>query len=358
MRVIIAGGGTGGHLYPGIALAQTFQHRQEARILFIGTAQGMEAKLLPEKGFAFAAISAKGFVGKGLSARLKSLFLVPVGLMQSISILRSFSPHLVIGIGGYAAGPVLLAAVLLKIKRVILEPNLVPGLANKLVAPWVDLAVIAFDESRAYLKSKRFLRAGVPVRPEIVQAGTLQKRPASNGMQTLLVLGGSQGAHSINRAMVAALPHLKKRLLRIVHQTGQRDSAEVRAAYAQAGVPARVEPFIQDMASVYAEADLIVSRAGAGTLAELGAVGKPSILIPYPLATGHQEKNGAAFVAAGASEMILDRDLNGERLAERMIFLLSDPSRLSEMAEAARRQGHPHSAEEIAEACFELVGRN
>jgi len=360
MKVVIAGGGTGGHLYPGIALAQTFQKREsDTRILFVGTAQGMEAKLLPEKGFSFAAISAKGFVGKGMMGRVKSLFLVPVGLFQSISILRDFSPQLVIGIGGYAAGPVLLAAVLLKIKRVILEPNLVPGLANKLIAPWVDLAVIAFEETRAFLKAKRFLRAGVPVRPEIVQAGgrgVLQYAPK----KTILILGGSQGAQSINRAMAAALSHLaeEKGSLQIIHQTGKRDWEEVKGAYARAGFSARVEPFIHDMAAVYAAADLVISRAGAGTLSELGAVGKPSILIPYPLATGHQEKNAAAFVSAGAAEMILDRDLDGRRLAERIAFLLSDPKRLSEMAEAARRQGHPRSAEEIVEACFKLVVRN
>lgn len=357
MRVLIAGGGTGGHHYPGIALAQTFQKTElNARILFVGTAQGMEAKLLPEKGFSFAAISAKGFVGKGVTGRIKSLFLVPVGLMQSISILRDFSPQLVIGIGGYAAGPVLLAAVLLKIKRVILEPNLVPGLANKLVAPWVDLAVIAFEESRAYMKAKRFLRAGVPVRPEIVHA----KSTTRPDKKTLLVLGGSQGAQSINRAMVAALPHLEKMKssLQIVHQTGKRDWEEVQAAYERSGLSARVEPFIHDMAAVYGAADLVVSRAGAGTLSELGAVGKPSILVPYPLATGHQEKNAAAFVSAGASEMILDRDLDGRKLAERITSLLSDPKRLSEMSEAARRQGHPRSAEEIVEACYQLVGNN
>ncbi|MCG3111459.1 MAG: undecaprenyldiphospho-muramoylpentapeptide beta-N-acetylglucosaminyltransferase [Candidatus Manganitrophus sp. SB1] len=355
MRVVIAGGGTGGHLYPGIALAQTFQKiESNAKVLFVGTAQGMEAKLLPEKGFLFAAISAKGFVGKGITGRLKSLFLVPVGLIQSISILRDFSPQLVIGIGGYAAGPVLLAAVLLKIKRVILEPNLVPGLANKLVAPWVDLAVIAFEETRAYLRTNRFLRAGVPVRPEIVQS----KSTTRSDKKTLLILGGSQGAQSINRAMVAALPHLgqEKGSFQIIHQTGKRDWEEVKEAYERSGLSARVEPFIHDMAAVYSEADLVVSRAGAGTLSELGAVGKPSLLVPYPLATGHQEKNAAAFVSAGAAEMILDRDLDGRRLAERIVFLLSDPKRLSEMAGAARRQGHPHSAEEIVEACYQLVG--
>ncbi|MDC4224892.1 MAG: glycosyltransferase [Candidatus Manganitrophus sp.] len=172
---------------------------------------------------------------------------------------------------------------------------------------------------------------------------------APTDTKTLLILGGSQGAQSINRAMVAALPHLaqEKGSLQIIHQTGKRDWEAVKEAYERSGLSARVEPFIHDMAAVYAAADLIVSRAGAGTLSELGAVGKPSILIPYPLATGHQEKNAAAFVSAGAAEMILDRDLDGRRLAERIAFLLSDPKRLSEMAEAARRQGRPHRPKQL-----------
>ncbi len=365
-RIVIAGGGTGGHLYPGIALAQIFQQAVDNQVLFVGTAQGMEATLLPEKGFSFAAISAKGLIGKGGFARLKSLLLVPIGLVQSIRILRDFAPQLVIGIGGYAAGPVLLAAVLLRIKRMILEPNVVPGLANQLVAPWADLAVIAFDESREYLRTKRFLRAGVPVRPEIVQVGAiLRGRPEGGEAQkTLLILGGSQGAHSINRAMIEALPYLVETKdpigrshLRIIHQTGRHDFKEVEAAYAGARFSARVAPFIDDMAEVYAAADLVVGRAGAGTLAELGVVGKPSILIPFPAAAAHQEKNAAAFVREGAAEMILDRDLSGKGLAGRIVSLLSDPKRLSEMVSSARRQGHPRSAEEIVKACFELMGK-
>lgn len=357
IRVVIAGGGTGGHLYPGIALAQTFKMLGPAsQILFVGTAHGMEATLIPEKGFSFASIAAKGFVGKGLLARLNALRLVPVGLLQAIRILRSFSPHLVIGIGGYAAGPVLLAAALLRIKRIILEPNLVPGLANKLIAPYVHFVVIAFDESRAYLRARQFQLRGFPVRPEIVRAA--EKSRTKGAVRTLLVLGGSQGAHTINRAMVEALPLFgrEKGVFHIIHQTGKKDWEKVKEAYDRSGLSARVEPFIHDMADVYAVADLVISRAGAGTLSELAVVRKPSILIPFPFATGHQEKNAKAFVDSGAAEMILDRELTGAVLAERVGSLLSDPRRLAEMADAAGRRGHPRSAEEIAQACYELIG--
>jgi UDP-N-acetylglucosamine--N-acetylmuramyl-(pentapeptide) pyrophosphoryl-undecaprenol N-acetylglucosamine transferase len=355
--VVIAGGGTGGHLYPGIALAETFKRFQAgSRILFVGTAQGMEATLLPEKGFAFEAISAKGLIGKGAGAKLKSLLLVPVGVLQSLRILQRFAPQLVIGIGGYAAGPVLLAAVLLRMKRIIVEPNLVPGLANKLIAPYVDLAFIAFDESREYLRTKKTQTCGVPVRPEIAKAaGSSKMRDPER--RTLLILGGSQGARSVNRALVEAIPILEreKTVLSVIHQTGKRDWEEVKAAYGRSALTARVEPFIHDMAEVYAAADLVVSRAGAGTLSELAVAGKPSILIPYPLATAHQEKNAAAFTSTGAAEMILDRELNGPQLGERILSLLSEPARLNGMAEAARRRGHPQAAEEIVKACFELV---
>ena len=316
----------------------------------------MEATLLPEKGFSFEAISAKGLIGKGAAGQLKSLFLVPVGLAQSFRILRRFSPHLVIGIGGYSAGPVLLAAVLLRIKRIIVEPNLVPGLANKLIAPYVDLAFIAFDESREYLQTKKTRNCGVPVRPEIAKAAEAPKKSDPN-RRTVLILGGSQGAHSINRALMEAIPVLEKEknILSVVHQTGKKDWEAVKAAYGRSGLTARVEPFIHDMAEVYAAADLVISRAGAGTLSELAVAGKPSILVPYPLAAAHQEKNAAAFASTGAAEMILDRELNGTELGARILSLLSDLERLNGMAEAAKRRGHPQAAEEIVKACFELV---
>ncbi|HLG22127.1 MAG TPA: UDP-N-acetylglucosamine--N-acetylmuramyl-(pentapeptide) pyrophosphoryl-undecaprenol N-acetylglucosamine transferase, partial [Candidatus Manganitrophaceae bacterium] len=250
--------------------------------------------------------------------------------------------------------PLLLAAVLLGVKRVILEPNLVPGLANKLIAPMANLVVVAFDESRPYLRTKKVQRLGVPVRPEILQAA----RRASSHLKTLLVLGGSQGAHTINRAMVEALPILEKEkgALHIIHQTGKREWEEVKEAYSRQGLSARVEPFIHDMAGVYAAADLVVSRAGAGTLSELAAIGKPSLLIPFPYAKGHQEKNAAAFVSSGAAEMIPDRDLTGRLIAERVLALLFDATKLARMGEAAKERGRPRAAEEIVKACYALIG--
>ncbi|MFQ5579282.1 MAG: undecaprenyldiphospho-muramoylpentapeptide beta-N-acetylglucosaminyltransferase [Nitrospiria bacterium] len=362
MRVVIAGGGTGGHLYPGIALAETFKKlKEDMTVLFIGTAHGMGPKIISEKGFPFEVISAKGFVGKGWVSRIKSIGMIPLGLMQSVLILRRFSPQLVVGIGGYAAGPILLAAVLLRIKRVILEPNRVPGMANKLIAPYADLAFVAFDELRETLGTRVVRSLGVPVRPEITNAErqVSSSAPDAGGdTLVLLILGGSQGAHSINQAMIKALPllgKLKDRLF-IIHQTGNLDCDETRDVYAKTGFKSHVVPFVEDMAEAYAKADLVLSRAGAGTLSELAAIGLPSLLVPFPFAEGHQEKNAEAFAAAGASEMILDRQLSGIRLAERLELLFSDPNKLQEMGTAARRRGHPDSAEKIVRECFCLLG--
>jgi len=364
MKVVIAGGGTGGHLYPGLALAETFKKlKEDMAILFVGTAHGMGPRIISEKGYTFEIISAKGFVGKGWVSRIKSIGLIPLGLVQSMLILRRFSPQLVIGIGGYAAGPILLAAVLLRIKRVILEPNRVPGLANKLIAPYVDLAFVAFEELRETLGTKEVRTLGVPVRPEIVNAeGPVSPKAKASGKDALvlLILGGSQGAHSINRAMADALPllgKLKDRLF-IIHQTGKQDCEEIRAVYEKSGFSARVEPFIEDMGETYAKADLVLSRAGAGTLSELAAIGKASLLVPFPFAEGHQEKNAEAFTSAGAAEMILDKMLNGERLSGRVEALLLDSEKRKKMGEAARRRGHPDSAEKIVRECFCLVGES
>jgi len=361
MRVVIAGGGTGGHLYPGIALAVTFQKlRAEARILFIGTTQGIGEEPLLKRGYQVESISVKGFIGKGLSGRLSSILSVPAALLQSLRILKAFSPTLVIGIGGYAAGPVLLAAILLGLKRVILEPNVVPGLSNRLVAPFCHMVVTAFEASRKRLRTNKISRLGMPVRPEILGPNTLGNRRDTEaiseklGQRTLLILGGSQGAHSINRAMIAALPALKDEHLFVIHQTGKTDRATVEAAYAAARVPGRVMAFIEDMAGAYASADLVISRAGAGTLAELALVGKSSLLIPFPHAAGHQEENAKAFVSAGAALMLHDGELSGPVLAKSINALLADPVRRQKMEAAALTQGNAHAAEAIVEACLAL----
>ncbi len=361
MKVVIAGGGTGGHLYPGIALAQAFTQCDPAsKILFVGTATGMEAKLLPEAGFAFAAIPARGWVGKGMMDRLRAIMNVPLGFWKSVQILRRFLPHLVIGIGGYAAGPVILAACCLQHKRLLLEPNAVPGLANRLMAPYAHKVIIAFDATRAYLKGRNLVCCGTPVRPEIV-AVRREPRPTvvslqESGPLRLLVLGGSQGAHAINRAMMEAAPLLAEHRVVIVHQTGKKDEAIVREVYARHGISARVSAYIQDMAAAYGTSDLVISRAGAGTLSEMTAVGLPAILIPYPFAQGHQGKNAEALAAAEAAEVILEPDLTGPILARRIIALLNAPARRAEMREATARLGHPDSAQEIVRIAYQVVG--
>ncbi len=351
--VVIAAGGTGGHLYPGMTLARALRERDAAcHVVFIGTASGMEATLIPKNGFAFSAIRARAWVGKGIVARLAALFAAGVGGLQALGILRRLAPSVVVGIGGYASGPVLLAAILLRMKRVILEPNLVAGLANRKLAPFVDRVVIAFEAVRRDFRGDHVLCLGTPVREEVARAA---HAPRTTGPFTLLVLGGSQGAHAINRAMVEALAFLDPKTVRIIHQTGKSDAQTVRDAYAGRAFDARVMSYIDEMAQAYAEADLVVSRAGAGTLAELAAVGLPAIFIPYPHAEAHQEKNAAVFVAAAAAEVIHDRDVSGARLAEKITALLSDPIRRATMAEATRRLGHPHAARDIVQLCRDLA---
>ncbi|VAX26164.1 UDP-N-acetylglucosamine--N-acetylmuramyl-(pentapeptide) pyrophosphoryl-undecaprenol N-acetylglucosamine transferase [hydrothermal vent metagenome] len=355
MRIIIAGGGTGGHLYPGIALAETFVRLQnKTQILFIGTTQGIGTSPIPKKGFDLETVAATGFVGKGLSGKLKSLFSIPKGLGQSLGILKKFKPQLVIGIGGYVAVPVMLAATLLRIKRVILEPNVMPGLVNKITAPLSHLVITTFEASNQHLPRHKIKRLGIPVRPEILRAKDSQK---SKGTATLVILGGSQGAHSINQAMIEALPFLKKapQSFSIIHQTGKTDSEDVKTAYRKSGLEAKVSAFIDDMATTYSRADLIISRAGAGTLSEIAALGKAALMIPFPYAAGHQIENAKAFVEIGAAEMILDQDLSGEALAKAILALIVHPARLKKMEKAALQHGNVNAAEDIVKMCIGLI---
>jgi len=361
MNIVIAGGGTGGHLYPCLALANTFMKREaKTAILFIGTAAGIEARVVPSQGFQFKSISAQGFVGKPVLGKVRALLFVLSGMFQSISHLKKFSPDLVIGIGGYTAGPVMMATFFLRIKRVILEPNLIPGVMNKVLAPFVHLTVTAFEETKHFLRARNIACLGVPVRAGILGIGRGRKISAptekTRSSFTLLILGGSQGAHAINQALIHAMPFLEKTPITMLHQTGEKDWAEVTAAYAKHKINARVFKFIENMAEAYAASDFVISRAGAGTLSELAVVGLPSLLIPFPYAKGHQEKNAAPFVNAGAAEMILDKDLTGEKIAGRISAWVNDPHQLSAMAEAARGLGHPDAANEIVSACFLLVG--
>ncbi len=356
MRVMIAGGGTGGHVYPGIALAREFQ-RQAAgtEILFVGTEKGLEARLLPREGFRLSTIRIRGLVGKGWVGGLLALLRLPIACWDAARLLSRFKPDLVIGSGGYASGPVILMAWLKRRKRVILETNLMPGLTNRFLAPLADLVVLAWEGSKAYLSGRQIRLLGSPIRRELLKAP-----PVSSPKKTIVLLGGSQGAHALNIAMLEAVDHFGffKDEIEIIHQTGLEDYERVREAYGQKGIRARVEPFIQDMATVYQQATVLISRAGATTLAEITACGKPSILIPFPHAAGgHQELNARALEAAEAALVIRQEDLSGPFLAQLILDLLMDTERLERMSKASRQLGRRDAAEKIVEACLELVRR-
>jgi UDP-N-acetylglucosamine--N-acetylmuramyl-(pentapeptide) pyrophosphoryl-undecaprenol N-acetylglucosamine transferase len=358
LRVVIAGGGTGGHLYPGIAVARELLRRHpDAQVSFAGTAQGIEARVLPREGFALDVIRSGGLKGKSIGQRLRGAALVPVGLADAWRILSRRRPQVVIGVGGYSSGPVVLAAALRRIPTMVLEQNAVPGLTNRLLASVVGAAAVTFDSTRTFFGDKGFL-SGNPVRPEFLQEADPETTASAGAGVRVLVFGGSQGAHAINMAMTDAAPALaaSQPAPRVVHQTGERDCEAVRAAYQRAGLQADVEPFLYDMGRRLHGADLVVCRAGATTLAELTAAGKPSILIPLPTATDdHQRKNAEALVAEGAAELLLQRDVTGERLAGRILTLAADVSSRQRMAQAARRLARPDAARVIVDRALALA---
>ena len=353
MRIIFAGGGTGGHLFPGLAVAREFLRQDaETQILFVGTEQGIEFRVLPREGFKLETLKVKGMKGRGLRGVLDALYGVPASVLRSLTIIKQFRPDCIIGLGGYASGPFLLAARLKGIRCAIMEQNLRPGFTNKILARWVDRVFTAYSESARYFPGARVIESGNPVRWQ--KLPELRKRDKFS----LLVFGGSAGARRINFAVVDALKLLSDLTaqLFVTHQTGQLDFAAIKEAYAALTFEADVTPFIDQMDKAYAQADLVLCRAGATTAAELTAFGKAAILVPYPYAIyDHQRGNAQALQERGAAEMILDQELNGEMLAAKIRNYVSDRSRLQEMAEAARAMGRPEAAAKIVEECYALT---
>lgn len=344
MKLVIAGGGTGGHLFPGIAVAEEFLSRDPGnQVLFIGTARGIEARAVPAAGYRLEMISAAGIRGKGSFSKLKGGVLMLYGYAQSRKLLREFQPDMVLGVGGYASLPVVMAARGMQIPNFIHEQNAIPGMTNRLLARVTDRAFITLEESIRYFPEEKVLLTGNPLRQQILEMQKVGVRDSGSEEKPdsifhLLVFGGSQGAHAINTAMVAALPFLKERgvKLEITHQTGEKDCDEVAAAYRAAGVAARVTPFISDMASEYAKAHLIVCRAGATTIAEITACGKPCLFIPFPHAVDdHQRRNAEALLKKDACFMLLEQELNGEKLAGVITGMIDDPETLQRMGELA-----------------------
>src|SRR5215469_14711735 len=352
MRVLIAGGGTGGHVIPALAVARELKSRYNAEVLFVGTARGMENRLVPQAGFELALVKVGALKNVSLATRLRTLFDLPRAILQARKIIRQFRPDVVIGVGGYASGPAMAAAILGRISTLAFEPNLVPGFANRMVGRRVSAAAVHFEQTKKYFRNAKVV--GVPVRQEFFTVSS----PTQSYPPTLLVFGGSQGAHAINLAVTAAVPEVQGRLpgLRVIHQTGERDYNEVQAAYTRAGIAAEVSAFIDNMPQAFAGADLLVCRSGASTVAEVTAAGKPAIFIPFPRAADdHQRRNAEAIAEAGAAVLIPEAELTPEKLAQTVTELLSDPARLQTMAAKARQLGHPDAAAKVAEMVVQLL---
>jgi len=356
VRVLIAGGGTGGHVFPGVALAEEVVGRHPGNdAVFVGTARGLEATVVPAAGYPIELIQVKGIKGKGLASALGNLLLVPGALLRSIAILRKWRPDVVVGVGGYASGPVVLAAWLLRIPTAVQEQNATAGFTNRLLGHFVRTAFTAFPEAARYFPKRKVQQLGNPIRRGMLD--NFMRPTSPHDRPHVLVFGGSQGAHALNMRLVEALPHLSdlREKLTLTHQTGVRDREAVEKGYAAIGFAHDAREFITDMSAAYAAADLVVCRAGATTLAELTVCQKPSILVPFPFAAdNHQVVNARSLVEAGAAVMIEERDLTGELLAREIRAILLDPDRRKQMARAAGRLGAPQAAREIIDVCAEL----
>jgi UDP-N-acetylglucosamine--N-acetylmuramyl-(pentapeptide) pyrophosphoryl-undecaprenol N-acetylglucosamine transferase len=363
LRVVIAGGGTGGHLYPGIAVAREIASRVPAALIsFVGTARGIESRVVPREGFALDLIRTSGLKGKSILALGRGAALLPLGLADAWGVVSRRRPDLVIGVGGYSSGPLVLVAAVRGVPTMLLEQNAVPGLTNRLLAPFVRAAALTYESTQPFFGSKAFV-SGNPVRPEFLtglQSETEPDRDGEASSARVLVFGGSQGAHAINVAMVEAAEKLASRSphLRFTHQTGERDVEMVRAAYRQAGLAADVAAFFDDMGRRLGWADLIVCRAGATTLAEITAAGKAAILVPLPTATDdHQRRNAEALAAAGAADVLLQSGLTGCTLAERILALAADRGSRTRMSATALAMGRPGAARMIVDRALLLVKR-
>lgn len=351
MKVLIAAGGTGGHIYPGIAVAKEMLRRNgDSEILFVGTARGLEKRIVPENGFQLSLITSAGLKNVGILGKLKGIGVLPISFFEAARLLREFRPDVVVGAGGYVSGPVLLTASLLRFPTLVMDSNALPGFTNRKLARFVDKAALTFDEALPFFGDKGVV-TGNPVRKEFFDVPKKERGADTS----ILVFGGSQGARALNNAMMSALPLLESRAdrLRIVHQTGEADLEKTRETYSRSRfTESDVRPFISDMFAEFAKADIVICRAGATSCAELAAAGKASIMVPLPTAADdHQRKNAEAFERAGASKMLLQRDLNGETLANAIVELIESPDAVTAMEQAARKL----AKNDAAEATVDLI---
>jgi UDP-N-acetylglucosamine--N-acetylmuramyl-(pentapeptide) pyrophosphoryl-undecaprenol N-acetylglucosamine transferase len=358
LRILISAGGTGGHIIPGLAVARELVARHNAEILFAGTPRGLESRLVPGAGFALKLIEIGPLNNVPLSTKIKTVLKLPTSFFAARHLIREFKPDAVLSVGGYSSGPVMAAALQLKIPAMVVEPNAMPGLANRLVGKHVHAAAVNFAAAEKWFRNPEV--TGIPVRPEFFK---LQPPPVGAAPH-LLVFGGSQGARIFNvhvpeiaTALLETVPALT-----ILHQSGAKNFDATQAAYAASGAdPARwqVRAFLDDMPAFFAQAHLVLSRSGASTVAELAAAAKPALLVPFAAAADdHQRRNAEAMANAGAAAMLLETDLNvPHKLLDTLSGLLAAPERLAAMAQGARAQSHPGAAERIADRLSTLAGR-
>lgn len=359
VRLVVTGGGTGGHLFPGIAVAEAIMARRPgSQVLFVGTDRQIDNQVLGQRPFRTASLKCQGLKGKTKSAALGALLQLPRALYQAARVLREFAPDLVLGVGGYVTGPVVLAAKILGIPTCIHEQNSIPGLANKLLGKFVDRIFLSIPGSEEFFPADRVQLTGNPVRREILACDA--HRPEAGG-PVLLVMGGSQGAHRLNAlvadGLCAAKPAFPAGFM-VIHQTGNLDEKRVREKYESAGVRAEVAAFFNDMAAVYRRADLVVSRAGATSLAEICVLGKPAILVPFPFAAdNHQEHNALLVVNRGGAIMRRESEVESAGLAADIAAIINDPATMQRMGEKAREVSFPAATEIIVRECLALIGQ-
>ena len=354
MKVLIAAGGTGGHIYPGIAVANEIIRRDgESEVLFVGTARGLETKIVPDNGFQLSLINSAGLKNVGLVNKIKGLSVLPRSFLEARRFIRQFRPHVVVGAGGYVSGPVLLMAAIMGVPTLVMDSNAMPGFTNRKLAKFVDKAALTFNEAMPFF-GKKGVVTGNPVRHEFFEVPAKER----NGAFHILIFGGSQGSRPINNAMVAALPMLDgyDGHLTMTHQTGEADFENIKAAYAESHfLNADVRPFIADICVEFGKADMLVCRAGATTCAEIAAAGKAALMIPFPgAADNHQQKNAEALQNAGAAKMIIQKDLTGETLANEIKKLIETPATIDGMELAARHLGRADAAEKTVDIIEEL----
>jgi UDP-N-acetylglucosamine--N-acetylmuramyl-(pentapeptide) pyrophosphoryl-undecaprenol N-acetylglucosamine transferase len=362
-RIMVAGGGTGGHLFPGLAVVEELRRRvPDLEVRFVGTARGIEARILPERGEKLDLLKVTPLKGQGVAARLKSFARIPRAMKEASRLMRAFEPDLVLGVGGYASGPVLMAASLSGRPAAVLEQNAYVGMTNRILSRFVDRAYISFEQTREVFGKSKSRLTGNPVRHDFVEHARLalaDPEGFESRARKVLVLGGSQGARKLNEDVPRALARAGTtgRGLQVVHQTGESMRDAVEKTYEELGIQANVVTFIDDMARAYSNAALVVARAGATTLAEVCAIGRPSILVPFPFAADdHQTKNAKALEEQGASICIRESDLVVEDLGDLIRGLLDDPMRRQAMARAAREHGRPDAAAAIVDDMLGWLG--